>query len=716
MATRIVLGSWLLLAACGGDNGTGAPPPVKPVAAVLVSPSALNVLMGQNGTLTAQAKDASGSVLAGRTFVWSSSAPAIATVSTAGVVTGVAVGTATVSAASEGQTGTATITVSPQPTTTITPVSPLTSIGTAGFPLAPNPSVKVVDQDGAPAAGVLVTFAVASGGGSVTGGSQTTNLSGIAAVGSWTLGSLTGANTLTATVVGLPPVLFTATGRMVLSVAPAIAAAAPNVMVGFTVRDQVDPAQTVVWRVNGISGGTPAVGTVSASGQYSAPATIPPGDSVVVSAVLTTDATVTSSATVFFVPDLTTKDYYVPIPRVVDLTRPAPTRFLLVPPASATSVTYVPVAGPAVAIPSIGNGVLSFEVSAASATAGYQNGTLHNVVGFLDYRDAGGNMLKRGNLSVNVRDATMPDVTITTLAADAQRSPYVLNLRLDMATNSPTSVVVSRTLQLLGGDQFDFVAVIATVTTFNNRYYLGLRNDVGGIGLSVYDNSVTWGGTGRLRGVINYPIDSYFDGAEQAMIHEMGHAWINFASTDTVLASGVPHWPASTMALGAMGFSIPGSGAGGAFPWSLTPNGVGTVRINRATASDRFTPLDLYVMGLLPPDSVPVMYVLPATADPNSFVDGMTSAATSYTIADYIASQGVRTPASTAAPRAFATAVIVLTYGRLMTRSEMAFFDAAASRAETSVALRAVTGLTTVDASGFFLATGGRATLRTRLP
>ena len=48
---------------------------------------------------------------------------------------------------------------------------------------------------------------------SVTGGNQTTNASGIATVGSWTLGTTTGANTLTATSTGLTgsPLTYNAT-------------------------------------------------------------------------------------------------------------------------------------------------------------------------------------------------------------------------------------------------------------------------------------------------------------------------------------------------------------------------------------------------------------------------------------------------------------------------------------------------------------------------
>ncbi len=84
---------------------------------------------------------------------------------------------------------------------------------TAGTPVSTLPSVIVTDAHGNPVPGVSVTFAVASGGGSVTGSSATTNSAGIAMVGSWTLGASAGANTLTATSGTLSgsPVNFTAT-------------------------------------------------------------------------------------------------------------------------------------------------------------------------------------------------------------------------------------------------------------------------------------------------------------------------------------------------------------------------------------------------------------------------------------------------------------------------------------------------------------------------
>ena len=83
---------------------------------------------------------------------------------------------------------------------------------TRGTNVGTPPSVIVKDFAGAPVAGVTVTFAVSSGGGSLTGATAVTNASGVATLGSWTLGVAAGSNTLTASAPGLPTVIFTASG------------------------------------------------------------------------------------------------------------------------------------------------------------------------------------------------------------------------------------------------------------------------------------------------------------------------------------------------------------------------------------------------------------------------------------------------------------------------------------------------------------------------
>ncbi|MFN9205215.1 MAG: beta strand repeat-containing protein [Gemmatimonas sp.] len=81
----------------------------------------------------------------------------------------------------------------------------------AGTAVAIAPSVVVRDNRGNPVPGVAVSFLIGSGGGSLTGGTATTNAVGVATVGSWTLGGTAGAQTLIARVANLPDFTFTAT-------------------------------------------------------------------------------------------------------------------------------------------------------------------------------------------------------------------------------------------------------------------------------------------------------------------------------------------------------------------------------------------------------------------------------------------------------------------------------------------------------------------------
>src|SRR5439155_8860925 len=125
------------------------------------------------------------------------------------------VGSYTLSFGATGLTpATAAITLSAGAAAAIAANSPTTQSAPAGSAVSSPPSVIVHDGRSNPVHGVTVTFAPAAGSGSVTGGTQTTNGSGIATVGSWTLSTTAGTNTLTATSIGLTgsPVTFTAEG------------------------------------------------------------------------------------------------------------------------------------------------------------------------------------------------------------------------------------------------------------------------------------------------------------------------------------------------------------------------------------------------------------------------------------------------------------------------------------------------------------------------
>jgi hypothetical protein len=85
----------------------------------------------------------------------------------------------------------------------------------ANTPVAIAPAVRVSDAFANRLPGVAATFAVSSGGGSITQGNATTDVNGVATVGSWTLGPIPGPNSLEASGAGLggSPLTFTATGE-----------------------------------------------------------------------------------------------------------------------------------------------------------------------------------------------------------------------------------------------------------------------------------------------------------------------------------------------------------------------------------------------------------------------------------------------------------------------------------------------------------------------
>ena len=101
---------------CGSDDviGNGSIQPITPgssqVATVVVTPEYSLLTVGDTLRLVASTRDTGGSPLRGRVVAWTSESPAVATVSSTGLITAIAAGSVRVTAVSEGRTGMATIT------------------------------------------------------------------------------------------------------------------------------------------------------------------------------------------------------------------------------------------------------------------------------------------------------------------------------------------------------------------------------------------------------------------------------------------------------------------------------------------------------------------------------------------------------------------------------------------------------------------------------
>jgi DNA/RNA endonuclease G (NUC1) len=110
---RNASGSWALAASTfGACNDTGTEPPAPVVASVSVAPASATVSVGSAITLGAAAFDVNAAPINNVPFLWTSNNPAVATVSASGIVTGVAQGTAIITAtAPNGVGGSSTIQV-----------------------------------------------------------------------------------------------------------------------------------------------------------------------------------------------------------------------------------------------------------------------------------------------------------------------------------------------------------------------------------------------------------------------------------------------------------------------------------------------------------------------------------------------------------------------------------------------------------------------------
>ena len=228
--------------------------------------------------LTAAIQDNEGNTLT-RPVVWSSTDPTILSIDGTGLATSKKLGTVTITATSESKSGTAVITVVPGPPAKFIPFAGNNQSVAAGALVPTAPSVLVTDAGDNPISGVAVNFVVAAGGGTVTGGAATTNAAGIAAVGSWTLGTAAGPNSLTASTPAITGSSFTFQAAAGAGPPANIAAVAGN--------DQTATA-------GGLVATPPSVKVTDANGNFVAGFAVtfsaPSGSGTVIGAAVVTDA------------------------------------------------------------------------------------------------------------------------------------------------------------------------------------------------------------------------------------------------------------------------------------------------------------------------------------------------------------------------------------------------------------------------------------------
>jgi hypothetical protein len=117
------------LAACSGGSGGTTSPKVSLIS-IDIAPANRTIGVGETMSLTASGLDQTGTPMTPKSITWKSESPSIASVSSAGVVTGVGAGSTIITATSGAVVGATSVTVSPVVTSlSISPSSASVSVG-----------------------------------------------------------------------------------------------------------------------------------------------------------------------------------------------------------------------------------------------------------------------------------------------------------------------------------------------------------------------------------------------------------------------------------------------------------------------------------------------------------------------------------------------------------------------------------------------------------
>jgi len=352
------------------------------------------------------------------------------------------------------------------------------------------------------------------------------------------------------------------------------------------------------------------------------------------------------------------------------------------------------------------------------AIYGYSADNKHNFVGHLDLGTG-----SQSNLFINVDDGTIPATALLDLDANTRISSRVANFLL--SESEITDLDISRITGLFYEyfpDDFDFINIISEAATQGDAYFSNVKNSVQGLGLELFDDSHRFGSSGRLEGVIVYPLPEHFDLASPGFLRTMGYNWMNH-STHPALKGATPQWPISDLAGGIMGYQAPGSQQYNPFPyWFLAELAgdylfiypTGRYFLVPQSLSGDFNSMELYLMGLLPAESVGLYRVLDNQHQEicSCIVEGPL---VNYHVRDLIAQHGVRNPDYSQARKDFKVATIIVSSNRLLSARELRYFDHMAARGELSEQVTYSHGFTKGLANPFHLATSGRGTLNAKI-
>ena len=259
---------------------------------------------------------------------------------------------------------------------------------------------------------------------------------------------------------------------------------------------------------------------------------------------------------------------------------------------------------------------------------------------------------------------------------------FVLPVSEDLRSVSPPLKKYATVFYEHFRDEFDFLIFVRNTIAGADHvdvnvpyYYAGVKNEIRGIGQGIYSEAHKWGSSGRLQGGvllvwIEFDESVSPPGEERrlfkggVLLHELMHRWANF-----IIKPYSPHWGFSSANGVLGGFDLADLESHDNNQYTAGVWG-GTAGTNKPA---RFSPIELYLAGFIPPEEVPDLWVAedgeyvwdqkPVYVKSNEKGHFLFTASKirTYAIEDIIAEHGPRIPDHTQSQKDFRAAVILLT-------------------------------------------------------
>jgi len=333
-----------------------------------------------------------------------------------------------------------------------------------------------------------------------------------------------------------------------------------------------------------------------------------------------------------------------------------------------------------------GNGLFLTTLFSAETLYGeWRKYVKRNYIGQLDL--GGGEIYP---LSINIDDGSIPEVTVLDLDETTRISPRTVNFYIPGNHPAQLSIEeVTRRFYQYFPDEFDFINVVTTATGSRDSYFINVKNSVLGLGLALFDNTSTYGSSGRLEGIVRIPNPMHFDLASLEYLRMLGYNWMNY-SEHSKLSGAKPHWPISTLANGIMGYQDQSSSEYRWFSYKFTKPWPGPVPWNGdyylepLYSTPFYSNMEQYLMGLLPASRAGIYAILENQHQAVCFLCAVHGPIIPYDVNDLQSLHGSRVPDASESRKNFKIATIVVSGDRLLSPQEIRHFDYMAARGEAT--------------------------------